>query len=56
MKVKYPKRTLEDDLRDFLMEVNELAKQTREMYNNYMISKFGETSTEHLPCDSCEEE
>jgi hypothetical protein len=54
--MKYPKRELEDDLRDLLLDVIELVDKVKLLYNNYMISRFGESSSEHLPCDSCDDE
>lgn len=56
MKYKRAKRTLDDELRDLVMEVDKLTKVTRELYNNFMARKFGELPTEHLPCDSCKED
>jgi hypothetical protein len=56
MRIKRPKKTLEDDLCDLLIETKELTKQIEEMYNNYMVTKFGESPVQHLTCDSCKEE
>jgi hypothetical protein len=56
MKIKYPKRGIEEDLRDLLMDTNALSKQVKEVYDKYMAFKLGELSSEHLSCDSCEDE
>jgi hypothetical protein len=56
MKIKYPKRGIEEDLRDLVIETNNLSRQIKEIYDNYMASRFGELPSEHLLCDSCEEE
>jgi hypothetical protein len=54
MKIKYPKRGIEEDLRDLLMDTNALSKQVKEVYDKYMAFKLGELSSKHLSCDSCD--
>jgi hypothetical protein len=56
MKFKRPKRTLDDDLRDLVIESKGLVKQIEQLYANHMTERFGDLPVQNLTCDSCEEE
>lgn len=54
MKVKYSKKSTEDEIRELYIECKKLTEKAKELYNNYATAKYGGFTIQHLPCDSCE--